>query len=315
MPEFQATTASAPRIAVLGSINMDLVLWCPELPVPGETILAEASSEFCGGKGANQAVAAALAGGQVSMVGAVGDDAFSSRLIAGLQRHGIDCRKVSQLAGSSGLAVIAVDRNGENCIVVAPGANARLSLDAVNAAEALIAGSDLLMVQLEIPVDRVVAATEIARRHQVPVILDPAPAPAVYPPELLRVDLLCPNETEAASLTGRPVGTLEEVRAAAEWLHAAGAEHVAITLGAMGTCLLSEGRFLQIEPYPVEAIDTTAAGDAFAGALAVRWRQTGNLVEAIQFANAAGALAASRRGAQASMADFHEIETWMRNKV
>jgi ribokinase len=178
----------------------------------------------------------------------------------------------------------------------------------------LIAGSDLLMLQLEIPVDRVLAAIEIARRHRVPVMLDPAPAPAAYPPELLRVELICPNATEASMLSGLPVGTLEEARTAAEWLHAAGTEHVAITLGAMGACLLSEGRFLQIEPYPVEAIDTTAAGDAFAGALAVRWRQTGNLVEALQFANAAGALAASRRGAQASMANFHEIETWMRSK-
>lgn len=302
------TDAAVVRVAVLGSINMDLVVWCAALPQPGETILADSSSEFCGGKGANQAVAAARAGGQVTMIGAVGQDAFASRLIDGLTADGIDCSLVERLPGSSGLAVIAVDGQGENCIMVVPGANALISLDALKRSEPLIAGCDVLMLQLETPLKIVLAASELARRHQVSVILDPAPVPTSYPRELLQVDLLCPNENEASLLSGLPVTNVSEAQAAARWLHEAGARNVAITLGGAGTCLLCEDGCELIEPFAVQAIDSTAAGDAFAGALAVRWRQTHNLREAVQFANAAGALAAARRGAQASMATYSDIE-------
>jgi ribokinase len=297
-----------PRIAVLGSINIDLVVRCAGLPVPGQTIIGQSLSEFSGGKGANQAVAAALSGGQVSMIGAVGDDGFSDRLIRGLENADVDCQQVQRLAGSSGTALITVDDAGENSIIVIPGANGQLSRENVRRAQTLIATSDLLMVQLEVPVDVVLSAMEIARQNEVKIMLDPAPAVARFPVDLLKVDLICPNETEAATLTGLSVTCLADAAKAAERLHQLGARQVAITLGGEGTWLSTGQAAQHIPAFSVTPVDTTAAGDAFAGALAVRWLQTGDLAVAVEFANAAGGLAASRPGAQASMANQQEIE-------
>ncbi|MDA7873831.1 ribokinase [bacterium] len=299
----------APRITVLGSINMDLVVRCTELPLAGQTLLAQSSSEFCGGKGANQAVAAALSGGEVSMLGAVGDDAFATRLINNLRMHGVNCDSTTQHDGvASGLAIIAVDLSGQNSIMVVPGANSKLSKSSVQAAETLLKGSDCLMIQLETPIESVLEGIRLARRYGVRVILDPAPAPSEIVPSLLQVDLICPNETEASDLTQMPVTNAKEAKAAAKQLQDLGAKNVVITMGSEGAILRQGETTTLIPAIPVDAIDTTAAGDAFAGALAVRWSQTNNLLNAVRYANAAGAIAASRAGAQTSIATQKEIE-------
>lgn len=304
-----------PHITVLGSINMDLVVRCAELPTAGQTILAQSSTEFCGGKGANQAVAAAEAGADVSFIGAVGSDAFAARLLGNLSRYGIACEAISRGdQPASGLAIISVDQHGQNSIMVVSNANASVTRDDVIAAQALIQNSNLLLVQLEIPLDAVLAGIEIAHRAGVRVVLDPAPAPSEFPPQLLAVDLICPNESEAATLTGQTVESIEDAQRAADTLHQMGARHVAITMGERGTWLRSEDEARLIPSFQVSAVDTTAAGDAFAGALATRWIKTGDLVDAIRFANAAGALAASTHGAQASMANQHDIETLLRTQ-
>ncbi|MAI35556.1 MAG: ribokinase [Rhodopirellula sp.] len=299
----------SPRITVLGSINRDLVVRCHQLPAPGQTLLGQSSSEFCGGKGANQAVAASLAGGDVSMIGAVGDDAFAASLLDNLKTHQVNYDLVQRHIGyASGLAVIAVDSNGQNSIMVVPGANSAVSQQMVQAAETQIRKSDCLMVQLETPIESVLEAIRLARHHGVRVILDPAPAPAELLPDLLQVDLLCPNETEAADLTQMPVTNVKEAKAASKQLQVLGAKNVVITMGSEGAILCQENQATHVPPIPVNVIDTTAAGDAFAGALAVRWAQTGDLLTAVGFANVAGAIAASRAGAQASLGTKEEIE-------
>ncbi len=305
-----------PKIAVLGSINVDLVVRCATLAKPGETISADESTEICGGKGANQAVAAARAGGAVTMIGRVGSDAFANRLLGNLQREQIDCRWVRETPNcASGLAVVAVERSGQNAIFVVPNANGRLHKDDVDSARSVIESSDVLLLQLEVPMETVQAAVRIARAAGVRVVLDPAPAPASFPTELLQVDLLCPNESEAAAIVGRKVATIDDVEAAARQLHQGGARHVAITLGEKGTLLFDDNQSHLIEAYSTATVDTTAAGDAFAGSLAVFWAETDDLLEAVRFANAAGALAASREGAQPAMASREEIESLWRTRI
>lgn len=299
-----------PAIAVVGSINMDLVVQCAKLPQPGQTLLAHSSREVCGGKGANQAVAAARAGGQVTMIGRVGADAFADRLVANLEHAQVGTEHVQRTADcASGLAVVAVEDGGENSIIVAPGANGRVTVQDIYQARSAIEQSAILLLQLEVPLPAILAAIGIARAAGIRVILDPAPAPGACPPDLLQVDLLCPNETEAAAIVGRPVASLQQAESAARSLRSRGSANVAVTLGSRGTLLAAGDRTQLVEPFSVEAVDSTAAGDAFAGALAVYWAETGDLLEAVALGNAAGALAASRPGAQPSMAARREIES------
>ena len=290
---------------------MDLVVRCSRLPRPGETLLAESSAEICGGKGANQAVAAARAGGDVRMIGRVGDDAFAKRLVTNLEEEGIDCSAVHSASNcASGLAIVAVESSGQNSILVVPGSNARVVQEDVTSAQAMIESSDVLLVQLEVPLETVVAAVDVARHAGVRVILDPAPAVASFPDRLFDVDLICPNETETEALIGTPVATVEDAEAAARQLADRGCRQVAITLGDRGTMLLDQtGKTDHVAAIPVEAIDTTAAGDAFAGALAVFWAEGCPLLEAVRMANRAGAIAASREGAQPAMASRAEIQS------
>lgn len=299
----------APKIAVVGSINLDLVLRCSHLPKPGETIAASSFEQISGGKGANQAVSAARAGGRVSMIGRVGDDLYAGRLLDGLRECGIDCTSVMRTDGcESGLAFISVDEQGQNSIMFVAGANARLTPEDVDSLRQVIQASDVVLLQLEIPLPTVLRVIEAARGAETRVILDPAPAPNHFPEELLQVDLICPNQQEAEKLTGKPVETPAEIQSAAESLLRRGAKRVVITLGDQGAYLHDGVRGQLIPPYATEAIDTTAAGDAFAGALAVRWAEQVELEEAVRFGNAAGAIAASRRGAQPSLPLRAEIE-------
>lgn len=304
-----AADTKPPTVAVFGSINMDLVVRCQLLPLGGQTISADSASEVCGGKGANQAVAAAKAGGDVRMIGRVGDDAFAQRLLANLRDHQVHCDAVSQTTDcASGLAIVAVEASGQNSIMLVAGANAKVSIADIHAFRHLIESADVLLLQLEIPTDSVLAAIQIANGAGVRCILDPAPVASDWTDELLQVDFVCPNETEASAITGLSVESMAEAEIAAKQLQQRGAKNVAITLGERGTILLAGDALHHIEATTVQAIDTTAAGDAFTGAFAVRWAETDDILEAVRFASVAGAIAATRHGAQPSIATRNEID-------
>lgn len=310
----QFTESLSPNIVVCGSINMDLVVRCASLPLIGQTIAADSASEVCGGKGANQAVSAAKAGGRVRMIGRVGSDAFADRLTANLIQHGVNAEAVQRTENcTSGLAIVAVEESGQNSIMLVAGANGEVTAADINAAQATIEAADVLLLQLEVPTQSVIAAIQIARQNGVRCILDPAPVAKDWSDDLLHVDLVCPNETEASSITGAPIETISDAENAATQLHDRGAKNVVVTLGDKGTVLLTNGAFHYIEPTLIEAVDTTAAGDAFAGALSVYWAETNDLLEAVRFASVAGAIAATRHGAQPSLASRHEIEA-LRNQ-
>jgi ribokinase len=307
------------EIVIIGSINMDLVCRAAAIPRPGETILGREFVTIPGGKGANQAVAAArLADKQtrVHMIGRVGDDDFGRRLLTGLRENDVDTAHVTVTRkAASGVALIVVDRHGENSIVVAPGANARLVPADVDAAEGLIRSAAVVVMQLETPLATIRRAIALCRRHGVFTILDPAPAPPKpLPRTILGVDLLTPNETEARMLLGEARRSSVRRRAVdakqvAGELLSRGAKAVALKLGAEGSVLAwGKGAIRSARPPRVRVIDTTAAGDAFTAALAVG-RAEGLLVaEMLKFANAAGAACCTVFGAQPSLPARSAVE-------
>jgi ribokinase len=285
------------KILVVGSINMDLVVRVPHSPKPGETVLGGDFETFPGGKGANQAVAAARMDGEVTMVGRVGIDAFGDSLIQGLLDNQIKTTHVIKDPDTStGVAMIAVSADGENMIVVASGANYKVSPEDVNDARDLMRETDLLLVQLECPLEAVAAAIELANAYGVPVILNPAPAQQLSRTLLANVDVLTPNENELLLLSGE--STIEK---AILKLRSWGVKSLVITLGANGVRVVTEDMDRHLPAYEVTAVDTTAAGDAFNGAMAVTLAEGKDLLDAVQFGLAAGALAATKRGAQPSL--------------
>jgi ribokinase len=297
------------RLTVVGSLNMDLVIRSPRIPLPGETIIGGPYRNVPGGKGANQAVAAARLGAQVAMVGRVGSDAFGDQLLENLAADGIDHafvlrdRKVA-----TGVALIVVDDAGQNSIVVAAGANMRLSPGDIDSAEATIAAADALLLQLESPLEAVSRAAKIARAHGVTIILNPAPARTIPPDLLALVDLLVPNESETALLAGMPVHTQDQAQAAAGALCSQGVGTVILTLGGRGAMLAHEGSTQIFPAFDVTPVDTTAAGDAFVAGLAVALAEGRDLVEAVRWGNAAGALATTKLGAQPSLPTRNLLE-------
>lgn len=302
-----------PKIVVVGSINMDLVLSCERLPKPGETLAARQCSEVSGGKGANQAVAAARMGGDVTLIGRVGDDVFGPQLIKRLQESNVATEHVQVCQGtSSGIAFVMVESSGQNAIVIVPGANGRLSVDAIRAVAAQIRSADLLILQLEIPIEAIEEACRIAKESKVPVLLNPAPAPAMLPENLYEVDMICPNQTEAERLTGLTVNSSESAKRAAALLLDRGASQVVITLGKEGAFIgrrsEKEYQFELVPSIDVAPIDTTAAGDAFIGALAVYLCEQQELLQACRMACVAGALATTKWGAQTSLPWRAEVE-------
>jgi ribokinase len=299
-------------VIVVGSLNMDLVVRSPRIPQPGETILGGEFQIVPGGKGANQAVAAARLGAHVSLVGRVGCDAFAAQLLEHLPADGIDSSFVVQDPGAAtGVALIVVDNAGQNSIVVAPGANKRLSPADVGAAETVIAGADALLLQLESPLETVTRAAQVARAHKVPVILNPAPA-CPLPAELLAlVDVLIPNESETALLTALPVKDLAGAEVAAGALRKQGAGTVILTLGDRGALLAREGGTELLPAWDVQPVDTTAAGDAFVAGFSVAMAEGGSLVEAVRWGNASGALATTVLGAQPSLPTRRALESFL----
>jgi len=301
-------------LVVVGSANTDLVVRCPRIPQPGETVLGGSFFQASGGKGANQAVAAARLGAHVRFVARVGRDPFGAAARAAYAAEGIatdHCREDS--AAASGVALILVDGQGENAIAVAPGANARLSPADVDRAAEAIRGARLLVLQLEVPGDTILHAARIADAAGVPVLLDPAPVPEDgLPTGLLElVTILKPNESEAARLSGRAVDGVAGGIAAARVLRARGPRLVVVTLGSRGAVVADADGEVFVPPFPVTAIDSTAAGDAFTGALAVGLAEGLPPREAVRRAAAAGALAATREGAQPSLPTRGEWEAFL----
>jgi len=299
------------RVAVAGSVNMDLVAQCDRLPRPGQTVHAVAYSQLPGGKGANQAVAAARLGAECAIIGRIGDDAFGERLAATLAQYGVATDGLLSTPNtSSGLAWINVDQTGENSITMVPGANSQVSPEDVRNNATLIESANVLVVQLEIPLDTVLAAIKIASAAGVMTILDPAPAlTGQMPDELFRVDVMTPNQTEAEALTGVSVTDVQSAVRACKRLRDRGVPRPVITLGADGAVFLDECTEVPRHALPprVEVVDTTAAGDAFTAALACRLAAGRTLAAAVSFGCAAGALAATALGAQNVMPEWNDV--------
>ncbi|HTN51100.1 MAG TPA: ribokinase [Anaeromyxobacter sp.] len=296
-----------PQVVVIGSLNMDLVARAPRLPAPGETLLGRDLATVPGGKGANQAVAAARLGARTAMIGCVGSDGFGAQLRAGLEGDGVDCRGVKELAGSSGVALIVVDDEGRNGIVVIPGANGRLGPEDVDAWEDLLTAAKVVALQLETPLATVEHAARRARALGRPVVLNPAPAQPLPPALVACADFLVPNEVEAAALTGIPVDSVDGAVAAAERLRAQGAGRVLVTLGARGVVVVGPEGASHQPARPVKAVDTTAAGDTFIGGLCAALAAGKSVPEAVAWAQAAAALSVTRPGAQPSIPWAREV--------
>jgi ribokinase len=296
-------------IVVFGSINIDLVVRTPRLPAPGETLTGHTFFTAPGGKGANQAVACARLGAPTRMVGRVGDDLFGEQLRASLRSFGVQDDGVLTTPGPSGVALIAVDDLAENTIVIVPGANGSVSIADIPRLEAVLDGARILLVQLEVPIETVVAAARAAHTRGVTVILDPAPA-LPLPDELYALaDIITPNEHEAATLTGIAVRDDQGAIAAARALIARGARRVAIKLGARGALTADTEGEQFWSSFTVTPVDTVAAGDAFNGGLAVALSEGRSFDEAIRWGLAAGALSVTRHGAQPSMPERNEVLT------
>ena len=300
------------RIAVVGSLNMDLVVRVPRMPVPGETLIGHDFHVIPGGKGANQAVAAARLGAQVTMIGRVGDDDFGRAQQRNLAQEGIDVTHVSvDPEEATGIALITLDATGQNSIILAPGANMRLTVAHVEAAAQAIADAEILICQLESPLEAVTRAIELARAQGVRVILNPAPARPLDTALLHLVDYLIPNESETTLLTGIQVTDLSSAEKAAANLRERGVSTVILTLGEQGALLSTAEGIIHEGGYSVEVVDTTAAGDAFVGGFAVALAEGQPLQEAVRFANAAGALAVTRLGAQPSLPTRRAVEQFL----
>ncbi len=304
-----------PRIITVGSLNMDLVVRVNRLPRPGETLHGETLQLIPGGKGANQAVAAARLGANSIMIGRVGDDLFGRQLKENLSAAGVAHDTVSVTSGcSSGVAIIHVDSQCENAITIVSGANGRLLPEDLQAMESVFAGADVLLLQLEIPLPTVQAALRLARRHGVKTVLDPAPTPAEgLPGELFAVDILTPNRAEAAALSRLPITNVAEAEKAGHELTRLGAQNAVLKLGKWGALVVPrEGPVAHVSAFPVTPVDTTAAGDAFTAALALGVARGLSMADAARFGCAAGALATTRISAQPSMPDLQEVEQLFR---
>lgn len=303
---------TAGNLVVLGSINADHILNLNSFPTPGETVTGRHYQVAFGGKGANQAVAAGRSGANIAFIACTGDDDIGERVRKQLASDNIDIAPVSVISGeATGVALIFVNAEGENVIAIHAGANAALSPALVEAQHDRIAQASALLMQLESPIESVLAAAKIARRHNTTVALNPAPAREL-PDELLSlVDIITPNETEAEKLTGIRVENDKDAAKAALALHAKGIHTVLITLGSRGVWASVNGEGHRVPGFKVDAVDTIAAGDTFNGALITALLEETPLPEAIRFAHAAAAIAVTRKGAQPSVPWREEIEAFL----
>lgn len=300
-------------IVVVGSINLDLVVGADRIPQAGETVMGRSFTTFYGGKGANQAVAAAKLGHRVSLVGNVGSDAFGSQLRTGLQEAGVDTTCVNTVEGASGVALITTGLKGENNIVVVPGANAQLTPESLERAETTLEHAGFILAQLEVPLETIEYLAEFADRHDIPFMLDPAPARELSGKLLRRVSWLTPNETETQKLLKTDIEDGDRgYYLAADSLLACGVKNVLLKLGSRG-CLIAQGDLAKerVPAFSVKAVDTTAAGDAFNAGFAVGLMRGLTVGRSAVFATAVAAISVTRPGAQTSMPTEDEVECFL----
>lgn len=297
------------KIVVIGSCNTDMVISMDHLPLPGETLIGGEFFMNSGGKGANQAVAAARLGGNVSFIAKVGNDPFGKRALEQYRAEGIDVKHIlTDPEQPSGVALIMVDAQGENSIAVASGANAHLTTKDIDNAKEILSRADIVLMQLETPITTVEHAANVAKRSGAKVILNPAPAQPLPESLLQNLYILIANETEAEFISGTQITDMDSVARAADILCDKGVEKVVITLGSRGAFVKERGNYHQIPGLKVKAVDATAAGDTFCGALCVALAEGKNLTEAVTFANRCAAVTVTRMGAQSSLPYRSEIE-------
>ena len=303
---------TAGNLVVLGSINADHILNLESFPTPGETVTGNQYQVAFGGKGANQAVAAGRSGAKIAFIACTGDDDTGERVRKQLASDNIDIAPVSVVEGeSTGVALIFVNAEGENVIGIHAGANAALTTERVNAQREIIAHAEALLMQLESPVESVLAAAEIAHQNHTTVVLNPAPARVLSDELLALVDIITPNETEAEKLTGVRVENDDDAARAAKVLHDKGIGTVIITLGSRGVWASVNGEGRRVPGFKVKAIDTIAAGDTFNGSLVTALLEGKRMDDAIRFAHAAAAIAVTRKGAQPSVPWRKEIDEFL----
>lgn len=306
---------STGKLVVLGSINADHILNLEHFPTPGETVTGQGYQVAFGGKGANQAVAAGRSGADIAFIACVGDDDTGSRVCKQLASDNIDTSPISTINDeATGVALIFVNGAGENVIGIHAGANAALTPMLVEAQRQKIAEASALLMQLESPLESVLAAAKIAHQHQTKVILNPAPACELSDELLALLDMITPNETEAEKLTGVRVESDEDAAKAAEVLHGKGINTVIITLGSRGVWLSENGSGKRVPGFKVKAVDTIAAGDTFNGALVTALLEDKPMEDAVRFAHAAAAIAVTRKGAQPSVPWRQEIDEFLQQQ-
>lgn len=297
------------NILVIGSLNMDWIIEVDHTPIAGETLLGHFAKEVPGGKGANQAYAASSLGGHVTMLGAVGKDPSGEKLLQSLQKAGVNTSPIQANSETgSGMAIIYLNKMGNNSIVVLPNANNTVTKEVIMAHDELFKVADIIMLQLEIPLESVYEAATLAHKYHKTIILNPAPAISHLPNEILsKIDYITPNETELSTLTNQPVSTVDDAIIAAQTLLRSGIKHVITTLGEKGAVLVTLEEARHFPALSVKAIDTTAAGDSFNGALAVYLAEGKSIEEAIVFGNQVAAITVTREGAQSSIPFREEI--------
>jgi len=296
-------------VVIVGSVTADVTTFSQRLPARGETILGDQFTLLLGGKGANQAVAAGLAGARTSFVGCVGDDLFHDLIVDGLSGAGVDLTHLRTVPGPTGIAHIRVDASAQNDIVMVPLANAQLSAEQIDAAlEALAPTTSVLLTQLETPASLTLHITQRARQLGMTVVLDPAPAATLDAEVWRSIDIVTPNETEATLISGIEVTDAASAEEAGRWFLAQGVGSAVITMAEKGSCVVTAEGTSFIEPIPVEPIDTTAAGDAYAGYLGAALAEGWNLADATRLASAAGAIAVTRQGASPSLPRRSEVD-------
>lgn len=303
-------------IIVVGSINLDLVVGTDRIPKVGETVAGKTFNTFFGGKGANQAVAAAKLGYPVAMIGSVGSDSFGEQLRKGLNDAGVDTSGVNVVDGPSGVALITTDAHGANSIVVVPGVNEFVEPALLHEMTPSFEGAGMILTQLEIPLDTVEYLAEFAERNNIPIMLDPAPVRDLPSSLLRRLSWITPNETEIQKILKREIVSDADYDEAAESLLSCGARNVLLKMGSRGALVAQQDGSKEIVPaYSVNAVDTTAAGDAFNAGFAVGLMMGMEVVESARFASAVAAISVTRPGAQPSMPDLQEVEQFIGGQI
>lgn len=298
------------NICVIGSLNMDLVVNVDTMPKPGQTIIGSNFKEVAGGKGANQAVAMARLNGNVSMIGKVGEDGFGQTLINSLKNDKVDTTYIQTSKGATGVALITVDKNAQNSIVVSPGANFEVKEDDIDNNIEAIKNSDIVVLQLETPLNTIKYALNKAKELNKYTILNPAPAVKLDDEIIKNVDLLTPNETELEIISGVSIETEEDIQKAAQIMIEKGVKELIVTLGSKGSLYINKEKSMFKKAYKVEAVDTTAAGDSYTGALAVALSQDKNIEDAMDFASKVGALSVLKEGAQSSLPTLEDVKNF-----